>query len=48
VDETVGGGGFLDTFDKVVLPEEFSRIPPSEPRKWGSSSGIWERDRKGY
>ena len=29
----VGGGGPLDTPDEVVLPKEFSRISPSEPRE---------------
>ena len=33
VDETVSGGGPLDTSDKVILPKEFSRISPSEPRE---------------
>ena len=33
VDETVGGSGLLDTPDEVILPEEFSRISPGEPRE---------------
>ena len=33
VDEAVGGDGPLDTSDEAVLPEKFSWISPSEPRK---------------
>jgi hypothetical protein len=36
VDETIGGGGLLDTLDKAVLPKEFPRVSPSEPRERGS------------
>jgi hypothetical protein len=48
VDEAVGGGSLLDTLDKAILPEELSRVSPSEPRKGGGISRIWKRNRKGY
>jgi hypothetical protein len=48
VDETVGGGGLLDASKEAILPEEFSGISPSEPRKRGCESGIWKGNRKGY
>jgi hypothetical protein len=48
VDETIRGGGLLDTPDEVVLPKEFPRVSPSESRERGSLLGIWERNRKGY
>jgi hypothetical protein len=31
VDESIVGGGPLDAPDKMILPEEFSGISPSEP-----------------
>jgi hypothetical protein len=48
VDEAVVGDSLLDAPNKVVLPKEFPRVSPSEPRKGGCLSGIWERNRKGY
>ena len=44
----VVGGSLLDAPDKLVLPKEFSRVSPSEPRERGGVSGIWEGNGKGY
>ena len=33
VDEAVGGECPLDTSDEAILPEKFSWVSPSEPRK---------------